>query len=233
VFLKIVVDKSNGDSHKYTCSFFFFLSLFVFYKHLCACAFISEYACSDKGYFVKDSIVLACDILECTPWLEFGDTDLTFSEPDVDAGPAAPQLPWPLEDEVTDAGNAAAGGAEAPAATGAPAASVVSKGGKETAISRLLNLAGLQLSTALQPEAVATAWGTAASAGATVHIQVVLQEKLAEDEELLQSFCNGMRAYLQVRHSCFSVRSSNMHACSCLCHSSPGFDRPRGNSPRN
>lgn len=156
--------------------------------------------CSEKGYFVKDSIVLACDILECTPWLEFGDTDLTFSEHDGETVPAVPPLPWPLDEEVADTASAPAGTSETTATSGTPAAAVASKGGKETAISRLLNLAGLQLSTAPQPEAVATAWGAAAAAGATVHIQVVLQEKLAEDEELLQSFCNGMRAYLQVHH---------------------------------
>ena len=156
------------------------------------------YVCSEKGYFVKDSIVLACDILECTPWLEFGDTDLTFSEPDLDAVPAVPPLPWPLDEETADTVSALAGASETTAALGGPAASSAPKVGKESAISRLLNLAGLQLTTAPQPEAVATAWGAAAAAGATVHIQVVLQEKLAEDEELLQSFCNGMRAYLQV-----------------------------------
>ena len=154
--------------------------------------------CSEKGYFVKDSIVLACDILECTPWLEFGDADLTFSEPDVDSVPAVPPLPWPLDEDVADTASAPAGTSDAAAACSGPAASAVSKGGKETAISRLLNLAGLQLSTAPQAEGSAAAWGAAAAAGATVHIQVVLQEKLAEDEELLQSFCNGMRAYLQV-----------------------------------
>ena len=39
---------------------------------------------SEKGYLMKESIVLACDILECTPWLEFGDADLTFSEADAE-----------------------------------------------------------------------------------------------------------------------------------------------------
>lgn len=142
--------------------------------------------------------MLACDILECTPWLEFGDTDLTFSEPDVDSAPAVPLLPWSLDDDVADTASTAAGASAATAASAGPPGPAASKGGKETAISRLLNLAGLQLSTTPQPEAAATAWGAAAAAGATAHIQVVLQEKLAEDEELLQSFCNGMRAYLQV-----------------------------------
>lgn len=182
-------------------------------------------ACSEKGYFVKDSIVLACDILECTPWLEFGDTDLTFSEPDTDAAPVAPPLPWPLdadEPEATAAadgsaapvgGAAVAAGTAAVAAaappTGAPAAgskglppaapAAAAAAGKDSAIARLLGQAGLQLSTVPQPESMAAPLGSmAAAAGATVHIQALLQKKLSEDEELLQSFCKGMRAYLQV-----------------------------------
>lgn len=39
---------------------------------------------AEKGYLVKESMILACDILECTPWLEFGDADLA-SEGDCDA----------------------------------------------------------------------------------------------------------------------------------------------------
>lgn len=181
-------------------------------------------ACSEKGYFVKDSIVLACDILECTPWLEFGDTDLTFSEPDADANPAAPPLPWPLDADEADASAAADGSAPAvgaAAVAGAAAAAVppptgvaataaakalppsapppAAAAGKDSAIARLLGLAGLQLSTVAQAESMSAPLGPmAAAAGATVHIQALLQKKLAEDEELLQSFCKGMRAYLQV-----------------------------------
>lgn len=94
-------------------------------------------------------------------------------------------------------------GAPAAASKGLPAAApaATAAAGKDSAIARLLGLAGLQLSTVPQPESMAApvAGPLAAAAGATVHIQALLQKKLAEDEELLQSFCKGMRAYLQVR----------------------------------
>lgn len=135
--------------------------------------------CSEKGYLVKDSIVLACEILECTPWLEFGDADLTFSDSDAEAPlPAAdPCDHWPRESE----GDAAA------AAEG-----------------HLLKTLSAVSGVPFAKQAALAGLGDGA-AGATVGVPSVaaakaaLHSKLAHDDHLLVTVCASLRGFLQVR----------------------------------
>ncbi len=44
---------------------------------------VSELVNQEAGHLHKDSIVLACDILECSPWFDFVDLD-TYDATDVE-----------------------------------------------------------------------------------------------------------------------------------------------------
>ena len=43
---------------------------------LLLCLQVSELVNQEAGHLHKDSIVLACDILECSPWFDFVDLDV-------------------------------------------------------------------------------------------------------------------------------------------------------------
>lgn len=43
---------------------------------MAVCVQVSELVNQEAGHLHKDSIVLACDILECSPWFDFVDLDI-------------------------------------------------------------------------------------------------------------------------------------------------------------
>jgi hypothetical protein len=134
------------------------------------------HACSEKGYIVKDSVILACEILECTPWLEFGDADLTFSDSDVDAHLPSPQhgTHWAALDTDAD-----------------PHASA------EAHLLRAISSAST-LPFVKQVVITGEAGGSTVVVPSLGQAQASLHASLSSDEGLLKSVCESLRSFLQV-----------------------------------
>lgn len=42
---------------------------------------VSDMLEADAGFLVRDTVVFVCEILDCFPWFEFSDLEVSFSEP--------------------------------------------------------------------------------------------------------------------------------------------------------
>jgi hypothetical protein len=139
--------------------------------------------CSEKGYLVKDSVILACEILECTPWLEFGDADLTFSDSDVEA-----HLPSPAHGAHWAPVDAADAAADSHA----------------TAESHLLRALSSAAALPFVKQAGVVPGGEAGGDSCAVVVpslgqaQAALHANLSCDERLLATLCGSLRGFLQV-----------------------------------
>jgi hypothetical protein len=141
--------------------------------------------------------VLACDILQCTPWLEFGDSDLTFSDTEAEPVSRAPPCShWALSPDRPG-----------------PTPAI------EDAVVKLLSLGGVSAAAVLL-------FGGDGGVGCVqlpsiTEARATLQHKLADDEALMQSFVAELHMCLHDATTALGLSRITVHGSEDLLPSPP------------